>query len=200
MYTDETIQLKIAVIGDEGCGKTSLLVRFIQDYYNDEYNPTIGACVLIKQVTLKEKIIKLTFFDLSGKDQFESTRQLYYRNMNGYLVVISLDQGLDNTKRLRKWFSDIENFVKDDVPIFIAVNKCDLEPDEMDVQAVQELADELAAVVFKVCAKNGEGVKGMFDKFLRIMVKNNIGITTNSLKLDKDKHLLNENKTRCCYM
>lgn len=200
MYTDENIQLKTAVIGDEGCGKTSLLLRFIQDYYNDEYNPTAGACVLIKQVTLKEKIIKLTFFDLSGKEQFESTRQLYYRNMNGYLIVVSLDQGVDCVSRLKKWYSDIENFVKDEVPVFIAVNKCDLEVDEMEAKAVQEFADGIAAVVFRVSAKNGMEVKDMFDKFLRNMVKNSIGVTTNSLKLEKDKHLFSDNKTRCCYM
>lgn len=198
MYADETIQLKIAVLGDEESGKTSLLMRYIQDYYNDQYTPTAGACVLNKQVTLKEKIIKLTFFDLSGRDQFDSTRQLYFRNMNGYIIVMNLDD--DSTKRLKKWYSDIENYIKDDVPVFIIISKCDLDLNEKHAQAIEELADGLAAVVFKVSAKNGQGVKEAFDRFLRDMVKGSIA-TTNSLKLEREKHLVNEeNKSKCCYM
>lgn len=199
MYADETVQLKIAVLGDEESGKTSLLMRYIQDYYNDQYTPTIGACVLNKQVTLKEKIIKLTFFDLSGKEHFDSTRQLYYRNMNGYMIVMSLDD--DSLKRLKKWYSDIENFIKDGIPIFIVIGKCDLDLDVTCIKAIEEFADSLAAVVFKVSAKNGQGVKDLFDKFLRDMVKGSMATTTNSLKLEKDRHLINEeNKSKCCYM
>lgn len=40
----ETIEklFKVLVIGDAGCGKTSIIRRFVDDIFSEEYQVTIG--------------------------------------------------------------------------------------------------------------------------------------------------------------
>ena len=43
--TDREIIKKVVLLGDPGVGKTSLIRRFVKDYFSDDYLSTIGAKV-----------------------------------------------------------------------------------------------------------------------------------------------------------
>jgi hypothetical protein len=43
MSDDAVITLKILVVGDSGTGKSSLLMRFIDDVFDPDQGPTIGT-------------------------------------------------------------------------------------------------------------------------------------------------------------
>ena len=45
-------KFKILLMGAAGVGKTSLLHRFVDDMFNDDYAATIGAQFLTKNVNL----------------------------------------------------------------------------------------------------------------------------------------------------
>lgn len=50
---------KILVIGDSGTGKSSLLIRFCDDYFSNTFISTIGVDFKIKTLELDGKLIKL---------------------------------------------------------------------------------------------------------------------------------------------
>jgi len=50
---------KILIIGDSGTGKSSLLIRFCDDYFSDKFISTIGVDFKIKTIALDDKLVKL---------------------------------------------------------------------------------------------------------------------------------------------
>ncbi len=50
---------KLLIVGDSAVGKTSILIRFVDDYYNSTFISTIGIDFKIKTVELDGKKIKL---------------------------------------------------------------------------------------------------------------------------------------------
>ena len=45
-----TFDFKVAIVGNFGTGKTSLVARFIRGVFNDVYEETIGASYLKKEI------------------------------------------------------------------------------------------------------------------------------------------------------
>ena len=61
---------KIVVVGDGGVGKTSMVLRYCEDTFKDNYIMTIGSNFSTKTVELPEHpqlIVKLQLWDLAGQ-------------------------------------------------------------------------------------------------------------------------------------
>lgn len=54
----EKDQFKVVLLGDQGVGKSSIVLRFVKDDYNDESNATVGASYTGKILQIKDKVIK----------------------------------------------------------------------------------------------------------------------------------------------
>ena len=57
---------KVLLIGNSGVGKSSLLVRFTDDVFTDNFMPTIGVDFKIKTLTVDGKSAKLQIWDTAG--------------------------------------------------------------------------------------------------------------------------------------
>ncbi|MFQ6060709.1 MAG: hypothetical protein ACE5KV_05360 [Thermoplasmata archaeon] len=56
MFQDnETIKVKICLVGDSRVGKTSLIRRYVHDEFDDRYISTLGAKVTKKEMTVDSK-------------------------------------------------------------------------------------------------------------------------------------------------
>jgi small GTP-binding protein len=199
--SEEPIYFKVAVVGDSMTGKTCVLLRFIHGTFEEEYSPTTAANVLNRQMTEKNKIIKLTFFDLSGNPKFDSTRALYYRNMEAYVIVINLQKdSCQVMKNLQEWFDAIQEYVTSEVPVFVIINKKDLfdEKDSTIIKQIEAWADERESVTYKVSAKTGENIQNCFESLVKSLTKNCLTRTKNSLRLSKDKQAESSSNSKCC--
>ncbi|EHB08679.1 PHD finger protein 20 [Heterocephalus glaber] len=66
MDEDVLITLKILIIGKSGAGKSSLLLRFIDDTFEPELAPVIGVDFKVKTVSVNGKKAKLAIWDTAG--------------------------------------------------------------------------------------------------------------------------------------
>jgi small GTP-binding protein len=71
-------QLKICVIGSSNVGKSSLLLRYTEDYYDENYQATIGIDFKFKQMTYKEESIRLALWDTAGQEKFQTITKAFY--------------------------------------------------------------------------------------------------------------------------
>ena len=61
---------KILLIGDAGVGKSSIMLRFCDDTFDQHINSTIGVDFKVKLMNMHSKRIKLTIWDTAGQERF----------------------------------------------------------------------------------------------------------------------------------
>src|SRR6516225_5934643 len=66
------LQKKICMLGSFSVGKTSLVRRFVESIFDEQYQTTIGVKVDKKIVELAGKQITLVLWDIHGEDVLQS--------------------------------------------------------------------------------------------------------------------------------
>ena len=80
---------KIAIIGNQHVGKTTILSRYKYETTDDSYAPTVGIDFLTKNVFLEDKTIRLIMWDTAGQERFKSLIPSYLKNAN--CVILTYD-------------------------------------------------------------------------------------------------------------
>ena len=87
---DFDVLYKIVLIGDSSAGKTSMLLRFADNTFPENYVCTIGVDFKIKTLRVDDKIVKMQIWDTAGQERFKSISQAYYRNSHGCIAVYDI--------------------------------------------------------------------------------------------------------------
>lgn len=148
---------KVVLVGHYGVGKSSLIRRFVQNVFSDNYQVTIGVHILKKTVTYKGEDITLVLWDIEGKENINQTRASYLLGTSGFIFVV--DPTRDTTyQNLKEELIFLEkNYPK--VPVIKLVNKSDL----VDVEEFKKvLAIQNLEMDFFSSAKTGENVENVF--------------------------------------
>ena len=67
--TDDIPKYKIIFLGDQGVGKSSILNRFSQDKFENEYQATIGLDFHSKNATINGALVRLLLYDTAGQEK-----------------------------------------------------------------------------------------------------------------------------------
>jgi small GTP-binding protein len=156
--------VKIAVIGDCGTGKTSLL-RFY--CYNEsarvEQANTIGSDQLSKSVEIEGREWNLDFWDTAGSEQFRSLIPGYLRDSDLLLVVFSI---VDRSSfdSVGTWISYVRENCACTPRICIVGNKCDLA--SQSVVSSDDITNMLVknnvSLYYQISALTGYNIDAMF--------------------------------------
>ncbi|NER82072.1 MAG: GTP-binding protein, partial [Leptolyngbya sp. SIO1D8] len=92
------IAKKICLIGDFAVGKTSLIRRYVDRQFSDEYLSTVGVKISRKRLDLApvnnspSVQLQLIIWDLEGRTKFEAIAPGYLQGASGAIVVGALDR------------------------------------------------------------------------------------------------------------
>ena len=114
------------LIGNSGVGKSSLLVRFAEDIFTDNFMPTIGVDFKIKTVDVDSKQIKLQIWDTAGQERFKTITSSYYKGAHGIIVVYDITDR-ESFSNIQTWMAEVEKHASDNISRILVGNKCDLE-------------------------------------------------------------------------
>lgn len=158
------------MFGPGGVGKTSLILRYVKDYFSNDLKKTIGSNFLIQDTMVDDKKVRLIIWDIGGQAAFHRLRTVYFKGSNGAIGVYDVTS-TQSLLKIPGWISSIKKTVKKKIPMILIGNKIDLER-EVEEEEGRDLADRLDLNYLETSAKTGINVETVFEKIARACVEN----------------------------
>lgn len=157
-------EIKLCLLGDTAVGKSSLVLRFVNDRFEPHTTATIGASFMSKNFKVGDKSYKYQIWDTAGQEKYKALAPMYYRGAAAAIVVydITMESSFLSVKR---WVKELRQMGSQDIVIAIAGNKKDLvDQREISPETGQAFADEIGAVFAECSALTAENVNEIFEK------------------------------------
>lgn len=165
---------KCVVLGDGGCGKTAIVVRFSQGFFKENYKMTIGVEFAVKSIEVLNSQnhnynVKLQIWDTGGQDRFQFVRPLYYKGAMGCIILYDITNR-ESFDHIPRWIEEIRKEVGE-IPTLIVGNKSDLhEHRVVSRKEGEKFAKKLNFLYAESSAKNGLGVGDIFEILALMMI------------------------------
>mmetsp|Transcript_39390 Transcript_39390/g.47769 ORF Transcript_39390/g.47769 Transcript_39390/m.47769 type:complete len:226 (-) Transcript_39390:533-1210(-) len=161
----EQLQYKVIILGDGAVGKTSIAMRFTEDYFSKSYKQTIGLDFFIKQLVLPSDIhVAIQLWDIGGQTIGGKMIGNYIYGAQAVLLVYDISN-YQSFQNLEDWYQLVKRtFDKDNLPyVALVANKADLTHlRTVKPEKHNEFADLNDMYSYFVSAKTGDNVASTF--------------------------------------
>lgn len=152
---------KIATVGGQSVGKTSMILRYVTGRFREYYAPTLGADFSIKQMKIGFNQVKLQIWDLGSQDFLGDVRAGFYPGSRGvvFLYDVTRESTLD---ALTEWKREVDSHLKDYKSVVVA-NKIDLEDERViSMEEGVEKAKKMGADYIETSVKLDQNISDAF--------------------------------------
>ena len=175
---------KIVVIGDINVGKTSILSRFRYGSFEPEYMPTLGIDFFSKNLFFEDKTIRLILWDTAGQERFRSLIPSYLKNADCIIIVFDITNK-ESFLSLNRWLTDAKNNANENTIYVICGNKIDLmEKRSINENEINEYIKKNGLIYMECSAKNGQGIKDLFNIIAKNLGENNFAKSDYNVRLE----------------
>eukprot|EP01121_Diplochlamys_sp_Union-15-3_P019852 TRINITY_DN757_c0_g1_i1.p1 TRINITY_DN757_c0_g1~~TRINITY_DN757_c0_g1_i1.p1 ORF type:complete len:201 (+),score=29.90 TRINITY_DN757_c0_g1_i1:78-680(+) len=119
------VNIKVLTIGDAGCGKTSLILKFVDDVFLESPSYTANIDFKVKEMEVKGKKVRFSVYDTAGQERFRTITSSYYRGADVILLCFNIALK-DTFENLSKWLDEISRYAKEHITIILVGCKSDL--------------------------------------------------------------------------
>jgi len=137
--------LKILVLGDAATGKTSLIRRYVQNFFTANHKATVGVDFQLKQLTVGERDVRIQLWDIAGQERYGHIARVYYKNSFGAMLVYDVSRPV-TFETVARWKEEIDNRVLlpngKPIPVVLIGNKCDLDAADIDTAQLDKYCQE----------------------------------------------------------
>ncbi|XP_022784452.1 ras-like GTP-binding protein Rho1 [Stylophora pistillata] len=178
------IDKKLVIVGDSGCGKTSLMLSFACKKFPEEFVPTVFDGGYRAVIRVDGDTVGLGFWDTLAQAEYERLRPLSYHGADVILMCFSIGSpdSLENISE--KWTPEVRQFCPN-VPIILVGNKRDLRNDKNVINELWKLkqapvtseggfamCQKINAHLYLECSSKAmEGVSDVFETAARVSLE-----------------------------
>ena len=201
---DDTIRLKLILLGDSGVGKSSILQRYYEDVFDSKIEVTNNSHFLEKEVTINEENVVLELWDTVGQEEYRSLTQIFVKNSKIVIFVYDVTS-LKSFESLNFWYDYVKNDIGKSTVLGVVGSKTDLifednYSEEVSPEKGKEFAMKIGANFSLVSAKEScKEIVSLFNelasKYLNIM---DLDLSTNTTIRLETREKNTEKKKECC--
>ncbi|NWF95159.1 MAG: GTP-binding protein [Candidatus Thorarchaeota archaeon] len=164
----EGYTFRVVMLGEAGVGKTSLVKRYIEGAFEEEYKQTLNATHATKNVEVaasggNRRPVRLVCCDMGGQDTYRELRRQYMKGASAAIIVYDVTRP-ETFMATNNWYEAFRE-VCPDAAVFICANRVDLVGKRVvPVEPGHMLRDWLQADYFETSAKTGSNVVGLFER------------------------------------
>lgn len=162
----DDVFLKFLIIGESSVGKSNLLIRYINDTFEDSFITTVGVDFKTKFLEIDNKHVKLQIWDTAGQEKFRAITNSYYRGAHGILLLFDLGNR-STFEQIASWVESIKDKADADTFIYLVGNKCDLER-EVSKEEAEDLALQYGMKYYEASAKENINVDKVFNDLAHV--------------------------------
>ena len=190
MSARRKILLKIIVLGESGVGKTSLLVRYVENTFTIATKSTIGADFLSKEIEVQGKPVTLQIWDTAGQERFQGLGTSFFRGADGVIFVFDVTRQ-STFDELGPWMKSFLIQTNQEgntsFPMLVLANKVDLDDRVVTKKDCEKYCDQLNIPFFETSAKEAINVNKAFEEITRVvlskMKEDDLTYNTEEMKL-----------------
>jgi len=158
---------KILLVGDSGVGKSSILLRFTSDIFDDRPQ-TVGVDFKTKFMTLKDKGLKVTIWDTAGQEKFRTLTASYYRSAHGIILVYDVTNRETFINLSDVWLKEVDIYsTNQDCIKMLVGNKVDRESERIvSKDEGMEFARQYGCLFVECSAKDRVNVEQCFEELV----------------------------------
>ncbi|XP_071941123.1 uncharacterized protein [Antedon mediterranea] len=159
------LEAKVVILGQQGVGKTSIIVRYVGKLFSKAVAPTIGASYFTFKMTVDNHRVRLQLWDTAGQERFRSMAPMYYRKTNAAFLVYDVTS-YPSFENVKSWVEELKMNVDSDIVMCVLGNKSDLkDARKVPKQEALNYAASIGALFFETSAMTTEGIQ---EAFLRM--------------------------------
>uniref|UniRef100_A0A8B9SQT5 Ras homolog family member F, filopodia associated n=1 Tax=Anas platyrhynchos TaxID=8839 RepID=A0A8B9SQT5_ANAPL len=133
-------EVKVVIVGDGGCGKTSLLMVYAKGAFPEQYAPSVFE-KYTTSVTIGKKEVVLNLYDTAGQEDYDRLRPLSYQNTNVVLICYDVMNPTSYDNVAVKWYPEVNHFCRG-VPLVLIGCKTDLRKDKEQLRKLRASKQE----------------------------------------------------------
>lgn len=153
----------MVLLGEGRVGKTSLLLRYVENTFSETQTPTVQATYLSKKVACDDgAFVETHVWDTAGQERFHALGPIYYRDADAAVLVYDItDQ--DSFARVKSWVKELRQINGNDIALAVCANKSDLERlRQVSNEDGEAYAKSIGAEFFSTSAKANRCVEAVF--------------------------------------
>ena len=202
-------EIKVILLGDTGVGKTSIILRYHTNKFEENSFSTIGSNYIRKTVKREEDNTEyiLNIWDTSGQEKYRAVTKLFVQDSNIVILVYSVDNK-ESFNVLDFWYKQVSEICggEDNIIFAIVANKADYYEEKEEDELIpeeegQKYAKEKNAYFKSVSAKNGgKGIPNLFEELLSMYIKRKplMEQEQKSFKINPPNKNKKDKKKGCC--
>jgi small GTP-binding protein len=168
----DEITLKIIILGDMMVGKTTFLLKYVDNFSPKLYISTAGIDYKIKKIKYNDIDITLQIWDTAGQERYKVITKSFVKGVDGIIFMYDITNK-ESFINIKKWIEDTEEYSFNTKKIIIG-NKIDMEEKrEVNDEMKEKLINEMNIDIMEVSAKNeNDDINEVFDVLLKNIIGN----------------------------
>jgi small GTP-binding protein len=166
----ELEKFKLIVVGESNVGKTCIIMRYTEDSFTNNFEPTVGVDFKVVDRAIDGRRVRLQLWDTAGQEKFHTITQSYFRGAHGALVVFDVTSATSRD-RTHMWMDSIRETACEDIQIVLVGNKSDCDDRKVSSEDGLALGREFGVPYFETSAKTGQNIDLVFASLGRDVIR-----------------------------